>query len=79
MHSHLENRGQVISAEEEGDHQYPDVCPPHVMMLQKSPQDQQTTQEVREKEEREQKYLKLVSFKPGQVWFRWLERTKKTR
>ena len=30
------------------------------MMLQKSPQDQQATPEVSEKEEREQKYLKPV-------------------
>ena len=62
-HSHLENRGQ-ISAEDERDHQYPDVSP-NVMMLQKSPQDQQATPEVSEKEERDQKYLKPVRLKPG--------------
>ena len=52
------------SAEDERDHQHPDVSP-SVMMLQKSPKDQQATPEVREKEEREQKCLKLVSFKLG--------------
>lgn len=59
LHSHSENRGQVISSENERGHQYPDVCP-SVVMLHKSPLDQQATPEVREKEEeREQHCLKL--------------------